>query len=102
MSQFVVSVLLYNVLLSIALGIATGYVLREVLQLCQRRRWIDEESMLCFSVAVSIFLVGVASMLDTNQLLCCFVAGIVLNWQDGMGEVIRTPFAEGVDKSVAS
>lgn len=98
LGHFVLSVLLYNVLLSLVIGIVVGYGLRKLLVISQNKNWIDKDSMLVFSAAAAVFLVGITTLLDTNQLLCCFVAGCVLNWRDDMGQILHTEFSEGLDK----
>lgn len=84
--HYILSVLLWNVLLSFVIGVIAGDLLRRVLKVSKDRDWIDQNSMLVFSVAVAMALVGITTMLDTNQLLCCFVAGCVMNWEGKWGE----------------
>lgn len=83
--HYLVSVVLWNVALSFIIGIVAGDLLRRVLKVSKEKDWIDQNSMLVFSVAVAMALVGITTMLDTNQLLCCFVAGCVMNWQGKWG-----------------
>jgi len=95
--HYLVSVILWNVLVSFLVGVTIGYMLLKLLKFSRDRKWIDENSTLVFGVAVSIGLVGITTMMDTNQLLCCFVAGCVLNWEHDMGAVLNNQFSEGLD-----
>lgn len=42
--------------------------------------WIDEQSYLLFPVAIGLFIIGTCGAMGTNDLLACFVAGNLLNW----------------------
>lgn len=92
----------YNVILSCIIGFAAGYVARKLLQLSERRRLIDKESLLVFSVALAVskssldviiytntfvffyklFLMGTVGLIKSDDLLACFVAGNSFTWDD--------------------
>lgn len=44
------------------------------------RKWIDVESYLLVPTAIGLFTIGTCGMIGTDDLLACFVAGSVLNW----------------------
>ncbi|GAA5805596.1 hypothetical protein HPULCUR_011116 [Helicostylum pulchrum] len=72
----------YNVILSCIIGFAAGYVARKLLQLSEQRRLIDKESILVFSVALALFLMGTIGLIKSDDLLACFVAGNSFTWDD--------------------
>ena len=45
-------------------------------------RLIDHESFIGFSVALTLLILGVVGTLGSDDLLCCFVAGNSLTWDD--------------------
>ena len=77
---WVVKVLIYQVFLSIVLGAIVGTVCRKLLQNSQERNWIDKESLLAFSIALSLAICGGLSLLGTDDILACYVAGLALSW----------------------
>ncbi|KAJ2842002.1 hypothetical protein IWW36_006067, partial [Coemansia brasiliensis] len=72
----------YEILLSVAIGILAGYIARKALKFAENSRWVDRESFLSSSVTLSLFLVGICTILGTDDILCCFVAGNSFTWDD--------------------
>lgn len=70
---FVYHILIWNVLLGSGLGVGIGYMARKALKLARKNDTIDRESMLVFSVALAIFCLGIGRLVDTNELLACFL-----------------------------
>ncbi|KAF8523208.1 Cation/H+ exchanger [Gautieria morchelliformis] len=96
--DFILHIILYDVLLGSLLGVALGYVARKGLKFARRRDMIDRESMLVFSVALALFTIGVGEVIRTNGLLACFFAGTALNWTDRIRvEDLHSHFSEGVE-----
>lgn len=54
--------------------------------LITNRKWIDVESYLLVPTAIGLFAVGTGGLIGTDDLLACFVAGSVLNWD---GEYLK-------------
>lgn len=94
---------LYIVLLSVVYGIVVGYGAMKASRFCLRkygspksqidshandlyRKWIDSESYLLMPTALGLFIIGTCGAIGTDDLLACFVAGNVLNWD---GEFLR-------------
>ncbi|KAI0158372.1 Cation/H+ exchanger [Pestalotiopsis sp. NC0098] len=75
-----VEALLYTVLLAIAYGIVVGYCAQRIVGLSLSRKWIDTESYLLFPTALGLFVVGTCGAIGTSDLLACFIAGCILNW----------------------
>ncbi|KAJ1678756.1 Na+/H+ antiporter [Spiromyces aspiralis] len=72
----------YQVLLSIAIGCVLGYICRKVLRWAEERDMIDKESFLSFAIALTILIVGICTILDTDDILACFIAGNTFTWDD--------------------
>ncbi|KAJ1674263.1 hypothetical protein EV182_003637, partial [Spiromyces aspiralis] len=72
----------YEVLLSIVIGIITGYVARKVLYFAQDRELIDKESFLSFGIALALFIVGCMTLIGSDDILACFCAGHSFTWDD--------------------
>ncbi|KAJ1726640.1 hypothetical protein LPJ61_005049 [Coemansia biformis] len=72
----------YQVLLSTAIGAIAGYVGRKALRLAEAAGWVDRESFLSASITLAILLVGICTILGTDDILCCFVAGNSFTWDD--------------------
>ncbi|KAL7415474.1 Cation/H+ exchanger [Mrakia frigida] len=90
LANFLTSILLYNTVLSLVAGALIGFAVRLLLIQSRRRGWIDEDSMLVFSLATSFAIIGSMTLLDTNAFLACFVAGVVMSWDDEVENVLHT------------
>lgn len=93
---WVVEALLYTVLLAMAYGTVVGYCAQRIVGLSLSRKWIDTESYLLFPTALGVgccpfcpaprltseqlFVVGTCGTIGTSDLLACFIAGCILNW----------------------
>ncbi|KAJ2075816.1 Na+/H+ antiporter [Coemansia sp. S155-1] len=73
---------LYQVALSIVIGAVTGYICRKALRYAETAGWVDKESFLSSSITLALLLVGVCTMVGTDDILCCFVAGNSFTWDD--------------------
>jgi len=80
--EWILYALLYQIVLSIAIGIVFGYIARKLLYLAERNRLIDKESFLAFAIALSLFLTGFVTIIGSNDFLACFVAGTSFTWDD--------------------
>ncbi|KAJ2545613.1 hypothetical protein EV175_005805 [Coemansia sp. RSA 1933] len=72
----------YHVLLSIGIGAFAGFVARKALRYAETAGWVDKESVLSSSITLALLLVGVCTILGTDSILCCFVAGNSFTWDD--------------------
>ena len=77
---------LYFVLMSIVYGAVVGFIMLWATRIATRRKWIDVESYLLVPTAIGLFAIGTCGMIGTDDLLACFCAGSVLNWD---GEFLR-------------
>ncbi|CAI6327701.1 unnamed protein product [Periconia digitata] len=70
----------YFILMSIAIGVIVGVFSLFAIKFGLRRKWVDSESFLLWPTAVGLFTLGVCGAIGTDDLLACFVAGTVMNW----------------------
>jgi len=69
----------YVVLLSVAYGIAVGWLAKELLHWAEKRKLVDRESFLVFPIALALFIVGTCGMIGSDDVLACFIAGMGLS-----------------------
>jgi len=64
---------------------------------------IDHESFLAYGVAISLFILGVVHTAGASDIIACFLAGCMVNW-DGwyQEETAGQAFAEIVDMYLAT
>lgn len=79
-SEWVVETWLYFVVLSVFYGAFCGYVSMHATRFALRRKWIDGELYLLWPTGLGLFIVGTCGLIGTDDLLACFVAGNLLNW----------------------
>ncbi|KAI9323678.1 Sodium/hydrogen exchanger family-domain-containing protein [Dichotomocladium elegans] len=80
--EWVLHAVLRGVFLSIAIGIVLGMVGRFLLKQCHKRKMIDAESLHIASFGMALFLLGVVSLIFSDDLLACFAAGCALSWDE--------------------
>ncbi|KAF9951089.1 hypothetical protein BGZ72_007310 [Mortierella alpina] len=88
----------YQILLSIVIGGIIGYAARKLVKGAKSRNLIDKESFLVFSIALALGVTGVVSILASDDLLACFVAGNVFAWDDWFSnEIAEAHIQEIID-----
>lgn len=80
MEQWIVEGWLYIIFMAVAIGVIIGVISLFAIKFSLRRKWIDSESVLLWPTAVGLFTIGICGVLGTDDLLACFVAGNVINW----------------------
>ena len=71
----------YQILLSVVLGGLVGAAARKLVKGAKNRNLIDKESFLVFSIALALAVAGCVSILASDDLLACFIAGNVFAWE---------------------
>ncbi|KAF9192385.1 hypothetical protein BGZ51_005214 [Haplosporangium sp. Z 767] len=88
----------YQILLSIIIGGVIGYACRKLLKGAKNRNLIDKESFLVFSIALALAVAGIVSILASDDLLACFVAGNIFAWDDWFSnEIAEAHIQEIID-----
>ncbi|KAJ2389223.1 hypothetical protein GGI23_005882 [Coemansia sp. RSA 2559] len=72
----------YQVLLSAAIGTVAGFIARKALKYAETAGWVDKESFLSSSITLTLLLVGVCTVIGTDDIFCCFIAGNSFTWDD--------------------
>ncbi|KAJ1889466.1 hypothetical protein LPJ81_006125, partial [Coemansia sp. IMI 209127] len=72
----------YQVFLSAAIGAVAGFVARKALRYAETAGWVDKESFLSSSITLTLLLVGVCTVIGTDDIFCCFIAGNSFTWDD--------------------
>ena len=80
MEQWIVEGRLYIILIFVAVVLVLGTGSMFAIKFALRKKWIDSESFLLWPMTLGFFIIGVCGMLGTDDLLACFVASNVLNW----------------------
>ncbi|CEI96039.1 hypothetical protein RMCBS344292_10209 [Rhizopus microsporus] len=80
------SIMGYDIGLSIIIGFVTGYMARKLLRLSEEREWIDKESFLVYTIALTLFLMGSVGLIGSDDLLACFIAGNAFTWDEWFKE----------------
>ncbi|KAF9163763.1 hypothetical protein DFQ26_002138 [Actinomortierella ambigua] len=88
----------YQILLSVVLGGLIGAAARKLVKGAKNRNLIDKESFLVFSIALALAVAGIISILASDDLLACFVAGNVFAWDDWFSnEIAEAHIQEVID-----
>jgi len=76
------NIVLYQILLSIVLGAAIGFIARKTLKYAEKNGHIDHDNFLAYGVGLAFFTLGVVGMIGSDDILCCFVVGNAFTWDD--------------------
>ncbi|KAI1314578.1 hypothetical protein EDD11_001961 [Mortierella claussenii] len=88
----------YQILLSIVIGGIIGAAARKLVKGAKNRNLIDKESFLVFSIALAVAVAGIVSILASDDLLACFIAGNVFAWDDWFSnEIAEAHIQEIID-----
>ncbi|KAH8555565.1 Sodium/hydrogen exchanger family-domain-containing protein [Umbelopsis sp. PMI_123] len=99
-------ILAFQILLSIVIGFVVGFIARKALKFAEQKQLIDKESFLVFAVALALFLTGVVSIIGSDDLLACFIAGNSFTWDDWFrveteNAHMAEPWSEFVDSALS-
>ncbi|CAE6438790.1 unnamed protein product [Rhizoctonia solani] len=81
-ARWIYEVWLYEVALSVVLGLLIGYVARKSLRWCEERHMLDEDNFVAYGIGLSFFCLGFLGIIGSDDLLCCFIAGNSFSWDD--------------------
>ncbi|KAI9333770.1 Cation/H+ exchanger [Zopfochytrium polystomum] len=68
-------IFLYQVCLAVVFGALVAYLARKALKLAERNGWIDKESLISFTISLTLFIMGVCAFLGLDDILAVFIAG---------------------------
>ncbi|KAG0144421.1 hypothetical protein CROQUDRAFT_659971 [Cronartium quercuum f. sp. fusiforme G11] len=87
--EWIILVLLYQILLGVIIGAVIGILARKTLKFCKRRSYIDRESMVAMYVALALLTTGVTTLAGSDDLLAAFACGTAFAWDDWFTESIE-------------
>ncbi|KAJ3390979.1 hypothetical protein HDU84_006651 [Entophlyctis sp. JEL0112] len=109
-------VVLYQVVLSAVVGALIAYIAKRLLKTAERRDWMDKESILSFSIALTVrrfyvdfqrsnkseyeqlLIMGVFSLIGSDDIFATFIAGNILTWDQWFNaKVVHSSFQEVID-----
>ncbi|MEX2543918.1 MAG: cation:proton antiporter [Phycisphaeraceae bacterium] len=70
-----VQVMLWEVLGAVAIGAGLGYAAGRLLKWAERHHTIEQTSLLAYSLALSLVVLGLGDLVNSNGILAVFVAG---------------------------
>ncbi|KAJ2696492.1 hypothetical protein FB645_006181 [Coemansia sp. IMI 203386] len=98
LTRWLVVVVVWEVLLSVVLGALVGWVARLLLQYARKNRWIDHDSFFSFAVSLTLLTLGIVSLIGSDDILACFIAGNTFTWDDWFREeTIESHFQDVLD-----
>ncbi|KAF9345841.1 hypothetical protein BGX26_002678 [Mortierella sp. AD094] len=88
----------YQILLSMIVGGVIGFAARKLVKGAKNRNLIDKESFLVFSIALALAVTGIVSIMGSDDLLACFIAGNIFAWDDWFSnEIAEAHIQEIID-----
>ncbi|KAJ1816763.1 hypothetical protein LPJ56_004221 [Coemansia sp. RSA 2599] len=85
-ARWFVVVIVWEVALSVVLGALIGWAARVLLQYARKNGWIDHDSFFSFAVSLTLLTLGIVSLIGSDDILACFIAGNALTWDDWFRE----------------
>ena len=73
-------VVLWEVGVAILFGAVLGYVAGRLLEWAERKKAIERQSFLGYTIALSITVLGAAKLIGTDGILAVFIAGLAFNY----------------------
>lgn len=80
LGYWTVHTLLYEIGFSMIVGFLCGRAARFLLRQSEKRKLIDKDSFLVFTIALTLLITGVVALLASDDLLAVFIAGNVFAW----------------------
>ncbi|KAL0574597.1 hypothetical protein V5O48_007364 [Marasmius crinis-equi] len=71
---------LYQITFGVLVGALIGYAFRHLMKFCEKRDLIDRHSYVAQYLALSLFTIGLATLLGTDDLLAAFCCGTAFAW----------------------
>lgn len=93
---------IYELGLSVVIGIGLGVLSRYLLIKSKEMRMIDKESLLAYTIALAFFVSGVTALMGVDDIFACFVCGVFFSWYDeeSIEEVKESHLLEVIDMLV--
>lgn len=80
LGHWLLHVWVWEIAVGVLLGSLLGFFSRRALHVAEERRWVNHESMLVFTIALTMTVLGTASLLRTDDFIAVFAAGVAFSW----------------------
>ncbi|KAM0688475.1 Na+/H+ antiporter [Conglomerata obtusa] len=87
--DWIVHVWLYEIAFSIFIGASIGFIANKLMRFCKAHNLIDKESFLVSMLALGIFATGITALIESDDILACFVCGMFFSWDQTFISEIR-------------
>ena len=84
--RWLIESLLNGIILATVIGLAVGYAAAKLLRIAERKKTVENTSLLGYTVAFSLLTLGGAALVRADALISVFVAGLVFNLNVGERE----------------
>lgn len=89
---------LYEISLSIVIGVVVGFAAKFLLEQSEKRKLIDNDSFLVYSMAIAMSITGLVALISSDDLLAVFIAGNVFAYDDKYQQATKdSHFQEVID-----
>lgn len=96
--DWIVHVWLYEIAFSIFIGASIGFIANKLMRFCKAHNLIDKESFLVSMLALGIFATGITALIESDDILACFVCGMFFSWdQTFISEIRESHLIEVID-----
>ncbi|QJD58378.1 hypothetical protein HG264_05365 [Pseudomonas sp. gcc21] len=99
LSRWLVQSIIIGVVFASVLGVVIGFAAAKLLSLAEHHGLVDKTSLLGYTVAFSLFALGLAELLKADAVVSVFLAGLTFNlFSDKSDEHEEEKIQEGVAK----
>ncbi|KAH8929121.1 hypothetical protein BT69DRAFT_1346092 [Atractiella rhizophila] len=81
-ADWVVTTWIYQIVVSVVMGVLIGFLARISLKEAEKRRFIDQESFLAYGIGLAFWTMGTVGTLGSDDLLSCFIVGNIFTVND--------------------
>lgn len=97
--DWLLQTLLYEIGLSILIGLVLGFGARLLLEKSEKYKLIDKESFLVYAIALAMAISGLVALISSDDLLSVFIAGNVFSYDDKFHQATKDAhFQEVLDQ----
>ncbi|KAF9516786.1 hypothetical protein BS47DRAFT_1371584 [Hydnum rufescens UP504] len=84
--DFVTTALLYQVVLGVIVGTVLGYLFNKIMRFAESRGYVGPDSYAIQFVSLSLFTIGLVTIIGSDDLLAAFAAGCAVSWDGHFNE----------------